>query len=177
MEGCDFLYACCAMPDLRVPRYLLYIDVQNVYNFLGHIACGLLLLMFHGLCLSVYLSCAKTSESVKVVLGLWTWVGPRNLVLGGVWRGGNFGGSAAFQVVKILWPLVSLVTLADVPAGGLSGTGLCVASCSLSGLHVNMCVDRYCERTTAADGMHANAVPARQYLPLCSLCRWHSRTI
>ena len=90
------------MPDLRVPRYLLYIDVQNVYNFLGHIASGLLLLMFHGLCLSVYLSCAKTSESVKVVLGLWTRVGPRNLVLGGVWRGGNFGGSAAFQVVKIL---------------------------------------------------------------------------
>jgi len=47
----------------------------------------------------------------------------------------------------------------------------------LSGSYVCVHVDRYGERTATADGVHSDAVPARQYLPLCSPRRRRSRTI
>jgi len=53
--------------------------------------CGLLLVMFRGLCVCVCVcvcmcvlvttvSCDKTAESMKMPCGLWTWVVPRNHV-------------------------------------------------------------------------------------------------
>ena len=73
---------------------------------------SLLLPLFCGLCVCVCLlvttmSCAKMAEQIKMLLGLWTWVAPRNHVLGvgldSPGGRGKFGGHFPVHCIRNIW--------------------------------------------------------------------------
>ena len=65
------------------------------------------------------MSCAKTAEPIEMSFWIWTLVGPRKHVLGGVYVGAAWRiplnrpcAAAMPSVVKLLWPLVSIILAA-----------------------------------------------------------------
>jgi len=70
-------------------------------------------------CLSVtVMSPVKTAESIDMPFGIWTRVGPRKQVLGGVQTGATWRmplkrpcAAAMRPAVKLLWPLVIIIRL------------------------------------------------------------------
>jgi len=53
------------------------------------------------------MSCAKMAEQIKMLLGLWTWVAPRNHVLGvgldSPGGRGKFGGHFPVHYIRNIW--------------------------------------------------------------------------
>ena len=74
----------------------MYVDVAYCYR-LTSMVC-------RSVCQSVKLVCpAKTAESIKMLIGLRTWVGPKNPVLDGIqipMGMGNFEGRMEGPIVK-----------------------------------------------------------------------------
>jgi len=85
---------------------------------LGHIACmqcrnqPIVTSVLWSVCVCVCLlvttmSCAKMAEQIKMLLGLWTWVAPRNHVLGvgldSPGGRGKFGGHFPVHCIRNIW--------------------------------------------------------------------------